>query len=633
MMHLHFTLGPVQGFVAEARRTRDLWAGSFLLSWICANAMKAVLDGGGKIIFPIVHDAERVPTDQLLKAVCGQGGAPRIGTIPNRFRAEVPDGFDPAAVEQAARGAWENVADAVWRKYVEGAASLGRNTRAIWDRQVHGFWELNWAMGKADQPYLLDLRKNWRCFQPTEEGGEPCSVASGLQEISGYVRACGEGAQQDAFWKRLRSLGGISEMELRPTERLSAIMLIKRLFLGIANASMGFEPQTKSWPSTAHVATLPFKRRVIAENPAAARDYVRIVKDAHIREPFKERQNAIPSLPVGRLDNDTQDFAALDGDLLFPETFEPGNRRYPAGAEDTTTREALAAGLKALLDAAAATGAKPSPFFAVLFMDGDSMGKLLSAPNSAPENVSTALARFADQVEGIVKKHDGFTIYAGGDDVLALLPVTDAIDAAIHLKDAYCAAFAAEGVAGATISGGIVFAHYGTPWIDVMHSAHDILEGKAKEEAGRNSLGIVVNKGGATNGEWVAGWDRVDALRELARILAGTTADREISMSLLYRMRSVLAELAGRPRVSAGGVHEMPDMDLVPLLQAALEASHEHRGGSSPTADHRSLSAAMVNACSIERNGKRLLMTDGLVVARFIAAHASLADAGGSHVE
>ncbi|MDQ3773077.1 MAG: hypothetical protein M3461_01130 [Pseudomonadota bacterium] len=31
---LHFTLGPVQGFVAQARRTRDLWGGSFLLSWL-----------------------------------------------------------------------------------------------------------------------------------------------------------------------------------------------------------------------------------------------------------------------------------------------------------------------------------------------------------------------------------------------------------------------------------------------------------------------------------------------------------------------------------------------------------------------------------------------------------------------
>ena len=37
---LHFTLGPVQSFVAQARRTSDLWAGSLLLSWLAGQAMK-----------------------------------------------------------------------------------------------------------------------------------------------------------------------------------------------------------------------------------------------------------------------------------------------------------------------------------------------------------------------------------------------------------------------------------------------------------------------------------------------------------------------------------------------------------------------------------------------------------------
>jgi hypothetical protein len=37
-----FHIGPVQGFIAQARRTRDLWAGSFLLSWLAAQAMAAV---------------------------------------------------------------------------------------------------------------------------------------------------------------------------------------------------------------------------------------------------------------------------------------------------------------------------------------------------------------------------------------------------------------------------------------------------------------------------------------------------------------------------------------------------------------------------------------------------------------
>lgn len=54
--YFHFTLGPVQGFVAQARRTRDFWAGSFLLSWLSAVAMQAVIKQQGEIIFPKVSD-------------------------------------------------------------------------------------------------------------------------------------------------------------------------------------------------------------------------------------------------------------------------------------------------------------------------------------------------------------------------------------------------------------------------------------------------------------------------------------------------------------------------------------------------------------------------------------------------
>ena len=47
--YFHFTLGPVQGFVSQARRTRDFWAGSFILSWLAAVAIKAVQHQKGDI--------------------------------------------------------------------------------------------------------------------------------------------------------------------------------------------------------------------------------------------------------------------------------------------------------------------------------------------------------------------------------------------------------------------------------------------------------------------------------------------------------------------------------------------------------------------------------------------------------
>jgi CRISPR-associated protein Cmr2 len=47
----------VQGFVARARKTRDFWSGSFILSSLAGYAMLAVIEAGGMIFF--VQNASR----------------------------------------------------------------------------------------------------------------------------------------------------------------------------------------------------------------------------------------------------------------------------------------------------------------------------------------------------------------------------------------------------------------------------------------------------------------------------------------------------------------------------------------------------------------------------------------------
>src|SRR5581483_4351716 len=50
MQHmLLFSLGPVQSFIAQARKTRDLWLGSFILSVLMQESMK---DIHANLIFP-----------------------------------------------------------------------------------------------------------------------------------------------------------------------------------------------------------------------------------------------------------------------------------------------------------------------------------------------------------------------------------------------------------------------------------------------------------------------------------------------------------------------------------------------------------------------------------------------------
>ncbi|MBI3326913.1 MAG: type III-B CRISPR-associated protein Cas10/Cmr2, partial [Nitrospinae bacterium] len=93
---LLFTLGPVQEFVATARRTQDLWMGSFLLSYLTWEAIRIVAERFGPdcLMFPSLFaqplvdhwlrdryqiDVPPPPGEQL-----------RQPSLPNRFLALVP---------------------------------------------------------------------------------------------------------------------------------------------------------------------------------------------------------------------------------------------------------------------------------------------------------------------------------------------------------------------------------------------------------------------------------------------------------------------------------------------------------------------------------------------------------------
>ena len=119
---LDFTIAPVQGFVGQARRTRDFWAGSYLISYLTAHAIKAVLEvgatdhnetaaqTGSRIIFPHVDD------DPLLAAVMGlrlhsPGQTRRSVASCSWFSAEC---YDPAAAGGSLPGCQQYGAQ-LWR--------------------------------------------------------------------------------------------------------------------------------------------------------------------------------------------------------------------------------------------------------------------------------------------------------------------------------------------------------------------------------------------------------------------------------------------------------------------------------------------------------------------------------------
>ena len=309
-MRLDISAGPVQGFVDQSRRTRDLWGSSYLLSFLCAHAIHGAQQAGGQVMQP------RVVDDPLFNWVIGEreGEPPAIGSVPNHFVVHIEDERtiqDVAkAAEQAFATAWKGVCAAVWDKFVASASHFGKGTEAIWQRQVEGFWEIIWTAGPDTKVNQLARRKRWRTQRLPEEGGDKCSVMHDLQELSGYVRAQGHRNRQgqDDFWQVVAQRLGVLDLE-QGRERLCAIALVKRLFPKVSKEALGWKVEAQHWPSTLAVAARPWIRKVAELAPGRAHQYTEALRQAGGEQLFSEQ-------PADAAHSKAKRFATLDANYF-----------------------------------------------------------------------------------------------------------------------------------------------------------------------------------------------------------------------------------------------------------------------------------------------------------------------------
>jgi CRISPR-associated protein Cmr2 len=623
--HLHISLGPVQGFVAQARRTRDLWGGSYILSLLAAHAMRGARAAGGTVVRPIVDD------DPLIRWVERRDGAPpRLGSLPNQFTVQLAGGSEPRAVAQAAKQAfqeaWHRACSAVWREYVAALAPYGRDTASIWDRQIHGFWELVWVEGAHDDLGLLAARKRWRTHLLPEEAGDKCTVMPELQELSGYVRtSAAEREKQDAFWCKLRGrLGGI---ELRERERLCAVALVKRLYARVALEAVGGALDVTRWPSTIDVAAALWVRRALEIAPDEVDAYAGAVLS---RAAEGARTGGVSSLVPEPLHVMR---AAYLGANWYHRAFVASPRLAPldphlAPAESERARAELIDRLDALFrapDGEGGTLGSPPIYYALLLADGDRLGELVRVRGG--EVVSRALAAFTAAAPDIITRHSGRTVYAGGDDVLALLPVRHALGCAQELEQAYRRSF---GDGCASLSAAIVFAHGRAPLHRVLAEAHRLLDDVAKDENDRASLAASVYRGDAPAIQWVTTWERTGASGRKAAAVCVQDAVHEmapdpmgLSSSLLHDLRRMLGLLGGKDSATPGTFTAIPDgIDVAALVKAEIEHRFGHHDDKRLPDGVARLTSIVVDLLHRSRREDRApthLGIDGLALASFLA--------------
>lgn len=682
-VRLHFTLGPVQGFVGESRRTRDLWGSSFMLSYLVGHALAAVRSKGATVILPDIGD------DALLDWIENNRATapPTIGSIPNRFTVE----FEPCdgeeekqvrkrAAEAAEAGkaavhkAWMHAANAVREEYFGGARmAQGKESRTIWNRQVEHFWDVAWILTCGEDLTnfaALDVRKNWRTKDYAPEAGDKCSIMTGWQELSGFVRSWPvEKTAQTAFWEAVR--GQTADLDLQDGEQLCAVAAVKRLYPRVnailSRAALealdsnpvdagnkGFrlrgEGNKVNWPSTRFMAAIPWLERVLADHESAADTFLAEMTAADVKLEQAERHSSIQSLAGFK-----HGLRALDSNLYDERSLK--NPRVTGLSPRGST-----AALAALQKLTRAVGESPSTYYALLLMDGDRMGKLLRtfAEAGKIQAPTTALSTFSRGVPELVEAHNGVTVYAGGDDVLALLPLPDAVACALALEGAYRGAFK-DAIAAlsdkhregtrATLSASLIFADAQLPLRQVLGEAHHLLDKVAKEENGRDSIAVALWKPSGVTAQWVTTWphlrgpgtgesstDPAHALGKLGGYFRATSRGADprreralISNSLLYRWREQLSQLFEATLDVPGTVEQLPDgfdnRIAGNLMMALLIQSQEISGDAGVEACTRAI-AEVRAICQQHRNRplissecapERTFTFDALVLARFLA--------------
>ncbi len=198
----HFSLGPVQGFISQSRRTRDLWSGSYLLSYLSGITIKTIIDNGGEIEFPNINkDALFLAiTDDTKRPKDKDDIAARVGSLPNRFKAcaKNPDVVAKKADNEIIK-VWGIIAINALEKFKKQGNANYPHIVKVWERQVKNLWEIMWIIG--NEGYLLDMRKNLRAHIPSEEPGEKCTQCGEREALSpkeNYPRT-----ELKEWWKEL----------------------------------------------------------------------------------------------------------------------------------------------------------------------------------------------------------------------------------------------------------------------------------------------------------------------------------------------------------------------------------------------------------------------------------------------
>lgn len=499
-----FTLGPVQSFIERARKTQDLYAASQILSRLVLAAMKAFKaefpEPQGNVIFPTLEDDNNP-----------------IQSLPNRFIAKIRHDFSDEklqkkadAIRDATKAAFLRIAESALEK---PGLKIG-GTPAGFQQQLDNHLEIHWTF-KEVKPTFKEAYKALEKSAGAAKNVRPFQQFAYAGTLGEQGRKCSVDGINNALFFRPGTVGGqapfyfvrhgieLEKFALNPGEGLSAASLVKR-----------FYPETQHFPSTAEVALMADEARLPQEMKEPLQWYKMLfdVKTAPSVCIHLNRQGWADDLTVKDFSNWNDDF---DYQMLFEENLTAGN--FP-NSEQLKLIRLLFRRLQPYFK---------TKYYAVILFDGDQMGKWLSGTFSPADadledfqvDLSKRLSSFGKHARNFLdrSKHNGHTVYSGGDDFLGFVNIHHLFGVMKKLRTDF-EEMVNMGVArfkspdrNMTFSAGIVIAHYKTPFSEVLKKVRSV-EKDAKKKGGRNAFCIATLKHSGEIQEAIFKWDKASAV-------------------------------------------------------------------------------------------------------------------------
>lgn len=620
-----YSITPVQDFIGKARKLRDYWTGSVLLSYLAFAGITAVMEelGPDHILYPSLQNQALVEQwlekknasfakfleedDENLKKL--NKSSQSIASFPNKFvficnHDDIKDVCE--LIEKRIDSEWKSTAGIVKNYLLKFAEKDKAAFRKIWDNTVDKFWKYSWAAtnfatvkNESELESLLQKEKWQNEFETMKAFDEKFKTES---LYPNYDASNLYGATHSL------SQGLLAAGKMKPTS-------FKNIQKGEKCPLCGEHEVLNDSPKG--LAASDYNKNIttfwnrIREKSNNDCEYTQVGKN--------ERLCAICALkrflPLGNVFTDKSHILhktlveSYGEDGNFPSTTEMARWEKDCNLSDEDRKKQAQKYHKNEIEAEYAneSGDNTDKYYAFLLMDGDKMGDLINGETTEAtwndvinikkkestvfaskdfaekkrtinpalhSMISDSLNNFARYgVQPAVDSGHGKLIYAGGDDVCAILPLSTAFETADKIRKVYQLSYGEVTENGSvelkepkpnlskivmhlghsdnqnktkiSLSGAIIIAHHKQPLKEVILTAHSVLDGVAKEKSGRNSLAIrLMKRSGGDRDVWFK-WEEKNVFADDEKTCRKSFLDvisnagEKLTPSLLYKIENL----------------------------------------------------------------------------------------------